>query len=48
MEEEEIKIKTDDGFSRFLPRFGGNASFYLFTCGRPSLVSGTQNEIVVS
>ena len=22
--------------------------FYLFTCGRCSLVSGTQNEIVVS
>ena len=47
MEEEEIKIKMADGVARFFNRFGGN-KFYLLTCGRHSLVSGTQNEIVVS
>ena len=40
MDEEEIK----DGVTRFFTRCGGN----LLTCGRRSLVSGTQNEIVVS
>ena len=44
MEEEEIKIKMDDGVATFFTRFGGN----LLTCGRRSLVSGTQNEIVVN
>ena len=44
MDEEEIKIKMDDGVARFFTRFGGN----LLTCGRHSLVSGTQNEILVS
>ena len=44
MDEEEIKIKMDDGIARFFTRFGGN----LLICGRRSLVSGTQNEIVVS
>ena len=44
MDEEEIKIKVDDGVARFFIRFGGN----LFTCGKRSLVLGTQNEIVVS
>ena len=46
MDEEKIKIKMDDGVTRFFTRFGGN----LLTCGRPrhSLVSETQNEIVVS
>ena len=34
----------DDGVARFSTRFGGN----LLTCGRRSLVSETQNEIVVS
>ena len=47
MDEEEIKIKMDDGVARFFTRFGGNI-FYLLTCGRRSLVSGTQNETVVS
>ena len=44
MDEEEIKIKMDDGVAVFFTRFGGN----LLTCGRRSLVLGTQNEIVVS
>ena len=47
MEEEEVKIKMDDGVARFFTRFGCNL-FYLLTCWRRSLVSGTQNEIVVS
>ena len=47
MEEKEIKVKMDDSVARFSTRFGGNI-FYLLTCGRRSLVSGTQNEIVVS
>ena len=47
MDEEEIKIKMDDGVARFFTRFRG-VVFYLLTCGRRSLVSGTQNEIVVS
>ena len=46
MDGEEIKLKKDDGVARFFTRFGG--IFYLLTCGRRSLVSGTQNEIVVS
>ena len=46
MEEEEIKIKMDDGFTRFFTRFGG--TFYLLTCGRRNLVSGTPSEIVVN
>ena len=48
MDEEEIKIKMDDGVARFFSPFGGNLSVYLLTCGRRSLVSKTQNEIVVS
>ena len=47
MYEEEIQIKMDDGVARFFARFGG-FFFYLLTCGRRSLVLGTQNEIVVS
>ena len=47
MDEEKIKIKMDDGVSRFFTRFGGNL-FILLTCGRRSLVSETQNETVVS
>ena len=43
MDEEEIKIKMDDGVAWFLIRF-----VYLLTCGRRSLVLGTQNEIVIS
>ena len=45
MDEEKIKIKMDDGVARFFTRFGGNL---LTFCGRRSLVSETQNEIVVS
>ena len=41
---DEEKIKMDDGVTRFFTCFGGN----LLTCGRCSLVSETQNEIVVS
>ena len=48
MDEEEIKIKMDDSVARFFSRFGGIFNFFLLTCGRRSLVSGTQNEIVVS
>ena len=44
MNEEKTKIKMDDGVARFFTRFGG----YLLTCGRRSLVSETQNEIVLS
>ena len=47
MDEEEIKIKMYDGVDRFFTRFG-RKFFYLLTCGRRSLVSGAQNEIVVS
>ena len=47
MDEEEIKLKMDDGVARFFTRFG-REFVYLSTCGRRSLVSGTQNEIVVS
>ena len=47
MDEEEIKIKMDDGVARFFFRFGGTF-VYLLTWGRRRLVSGTQNEIVVS
>ena len=43
MDEEEIKIKMDDGVAGFFTRFGGN----LLTYGRRSLVLGTQNEIAV-
>ena len=43
MDEEEIKIKMDDGVTRFFTHFASEG-----TCGRRSLVSGTQNEIVVS
>ena len=43
MDEEEIKIKVDDGVARFFTRF-----VYLLTYVRRSLVSGIQNEIVVS
>ena len=44
MDEEEIKM--DDGVARYFTCFREN--FYLLTCGRCSLVSGTQNDIVVS
>ena len=44
MDEEKIKMKMDDSVARFFTRFGGN----LLTCGRRSLVSETQNEIVLS
>ena len=47
-DEEEIKIKMDDGGTWFFTRFGGIFKNDLLTCGRRSLVSETQNEIVVS
>ena len=37
-----MKIKRDDSVARFFTHFRGN----LLTCGRHSLVSETQNEIV--
>ena len=47
MDEEEIKM--DDVVARVFTRFGGIfLIFYLLTCGRRSLVHGTQNEIEVS
>ena len=46
MDEEEIKIKMDDGVARFFTRFGGIFKINLLTCGRRSLVSVTQNKIV--
>ena len=46
MNEEEIKIKIDDGVARYFTRFGGIV-YNLLTCGRRSLVSGTQNDIVL-
>ena len=45
MDEERIKIKMDDSVARYSLR---NEFVYLLTCGRRSLVSETQNEIVVS
>ena len=47
MDEEEIKIKMDDGVARFFHLLWMEF-FYLLTCGRHSLVLGTQNEIAVS
>ena len=47
VDEEEIKIKMDGGAARFFTHFGKN-KYYLLTCGRRILVSGTQNEIIVS
>ena len=41
---DEEKIKMDDGVARFFSHFRG----HLLICGRRSLVSETQNEIVVS
>ena len=43
MGEKEIEVKMDDGLHSLW-----RDVFYLLTCGRRSLVSGTQNEIVVS
>ena len=48
VDEEEIKIKMDDGLVRYFTRFGGIFKIYLLTCERCSLVSGTQGDIVVS
>ena len=51
MDEEEIKIKMDDGVARYFTRFAVLLCFYIFyllTCGRRNLVSGTHNDIVVS
>ena len=46
-EEEKNKKKMDDGVAGFFTRFG-RILFYFLACGSRSLVSGTQNEIVVS
>ena len=45
MDEEEIKIKMDDSVGSSLASEGLT---YLLTCGRRSLISGTQNDTVVS
>ena len=37
--------KLDHGITRYFTRFGGKLGV---CCGRRSLVSGTQNDIVVS
>ena len=42
------KIKMDDGVTRFFLHSLWREFVYLLTCGRRSLVSETQNEIVVS
>ena len=47
MHDEEIKIKMDDGAARYFIA-SEVFIFYLLTCERRSLVSGTQNDIVVS
>ena len=47
MDEEKIKIKMDDSVASFLHSLR-REFVYLLTCGRRSLVSETQNEIVVS
>ena len=47
VDEEEIKIKMDDSVASYFTRLGGNC-FDLLTCGRRSLVSGTQNDTVDS
>ena len=46
MNEEKAKIKMDDGVAVF--HLLRREFVYLLTCGRRSLVSETQNEIVVS
>ena len=48
VDEEEIKIKMDDGVSRYVLHSLRREFVYLLTCRKCSLVSGTQNEIVVS
>ena len=47
MDEDEIKLKMDDGVSRYFTRFG-RICFNLLTCGQRSLVYGIQNDTVVS
>ena len=47
MDEEEIKLKMDDFVARYFTRFRGIFIFYLLSCERRSLASGTQNNIVV-
>ena len=47
MNEEKTKIKMDDGVARVFHSLR-REFVYLLTCGRRSLVSETQNEIVVS
>ena len=47
VDEEEIKIKMDDGVTRFFTRFGGNL-FICWLVGGAALSWGPQNEIVVS
>jgi len=48
VDEEEIKIKMDDGVSRFFSSFRVCLFFSLFlTSGRRILVSRSQNEIAV-
>ena len=47
MDEEEKKLKMDKGVARFFHSLR-REFVYLLTCGRRSIVSGTQNEIAVS
>ena len=43
---DEKEIKMDDGVASTSLALEG--FFYLLTCGRRNLVSGTQNELIVS
>ena len=47
MDEEERKIQMDDALVSILQSLREEL-LYLLTCGRRSLVSGIQNDIVVS
>ena len=48
MDEEKINKKMDDGVATKVLHSLRREFVYLLTCGRCSLVSETQNEIVVS
>ena len=48
MDEEERKMQMDDGVTDWVLHSLRRDFFDLLICGMHSLVSGTQNEIVVS
>ena len=45
---DEEEIKMDDVLVKYFTRFGGIFKIYLLLCERRSLVSGTQDDIIVS